>query len=475
MDLIAPERYEGVEKTSVGFKLLASMGWAEGQGLGKEKQGIKKHLTVKKKFDNMGVGTVEADKRRQDWTLQMVSFNSVLSGLTEITSQHSKRVDDSDSDDSYASDASIDLTARKAGKRKAAKMLETDGDSKSKKKVKQGKGKREAGKPPLQLVSVQGELRKGKKPKKAAKEGDPKSQAKSVSHLGRFKKREKAKCVRSYSSTDLAAILGEKEPVEDPFASFAAAAVTVPGTETAADQAEGSGSDSDKSDEDTAPSGNELSEAAVDPPADVVDRSQDTSAWWASVFHRGGGLGSKQDAEAAKRGFSEADQENLYNITQAGATKGKQGLGRSGLPKKVAGARFAGKKTKLADSDDEGDGGGGKEAAGEGSGRQQQKTESGSGRGTAATAPSGSGANSQGCAGDSPPAKGAKKWKKIVVRVIREAGGSMKLKAMQKAALSAAGVKKDVAEAAVRELLTRVKSSSAFVVDGKVVSLKKAA
>ena len=36
-----------------------------------------------------------------------------------------------------------------------------------------------------------------------------------------------------------------------------------------------------------------------------------------------------------------------------GATKGKQGLGRSGAPKKVAGARWTGKKTKIGSDSDE--------------------------------------------------------------------------------------------------------------------------
>eukprot|EP00951_Prasinocladus_malaysianus_P030461 scaffold287070_cov14-Prasinocladus_malaysianus.AAC.1 len=38
---------------------------------------------------------------------------------------------------------------------------------------------------------------------------------------------------------------------------------------------------------------------------------------WARIFCRGGGLGSKRDLDTErKRGFSEADQENLYNDTQ---------------------------------------------------------------------------------------------------------------------------------------------------------------
>lgn len=52
------QRYQGVQKESAGYKLLASMGWKEGEGLGAEGQGIKSHIRVKKNFENWGVGAV---------------------------------------------------------------------------------------------------------------------------------------------------------------------------------------------------------------------------------------------------------------------------------------------------------------------------------------------------------------------------------------------------------------------------------
>ena len=51
-------RYQGVDKQSSGYKLLAAMGWKEGEGLGADRQGIKEHIKVKKKFENWGVGAV---------------------------------------------------------------------------------------------------------------------------------------------------------------------------------------------------------------------------------------------------------------------------------------------------------------------------------------------------------------------------------------------------------------------------------
>eukprot|EP00873_Tetraselmis_striata_P002389 jgi/Tetstr1/422653/TSEL_013458.t1 len=430
---IAPERYEGVEKSSFGFKLLETMGWSEGQGLGREKQGIKKHITAKKKFDNLGVGTNEADKRNQDWTLQMVGFSSVLKSLSEITSKHSRRHESSSEDDSYASDASIPFTL---GKRKGDTAEDADSavpPGKKGKKGGKGKGKGkaegEAGAEAEAVSFAHGELGRKGKGKKASggKKGEKGSVRfaedagnksapeeavvrRTVSHIGRFKKREAAKCVRSYSSTDLAAILGEKD---DPFAACAAAAVGVsaapPGDEGGPQSS--SGSDSD----------------------------HDASAWWANIFCRGGALGSKGRAvKDAQRGFSEADQEKLYNTTQAGATTGKQGLGRSSLPRKVAGARFAGKKTKLAGSDDEG-----------GAGEVEAQAQAAGGPGK------------------------APKWKKIATKVLKEAGGQLKAKQLQKRALAAAGVASDTKEAAAAELMERIRGSSAFAVQGKLVLLKK--
>ena len=49
--------------SAVSRKLMASMGWSEGKGLGKHEQGADKHIEHKKRGDNVGLGadaTVEA-------------------------------------------------------------------------------------------------------------------------------------------------------------------------------------------------------------------------------------------------------------------------------------------------------------------------------------------------------------------------------------------------------------------------------
>eukprot|EP00897_Mesotaenium_endlicherianum_P010782 jgi/Mesen1/9732/ME000695S09048 len=53
-NLSGPTLFQGVDKTSNAFKLLKKMGWEEGTGLGKNRQGIVTHVRVAKKADTSG-------------------------------------------------------------------------------------------------------------------------------------------------------------------------------------------------------------------------------------------------------------------------------------------------------------------------------------------------------------------------------------------------------------------------------------
>ncbi|XP_073042846.1 G-patch domain-containing protein 1-like isoform X2 [Primulina eburnea] len=48
-----PLRYVGVDRRSFAFRLMKQMGWEEGEGLGKEKKGIKGYVKVKNKQDTL--------------------------------------------------------------------------------------------------------------------------------------------------------------------------------------------------------------------------------------------------------------------------------------------------------------------------------------------------------------------------------------------------------------------------------------
>ncbi|WOL04047.1 G patch domain-containing protein 4 [Canna indica] len=74
----APTCYAGVARQSAAFRLMKQMGWEEGEGLGKEKQGIKGHIRVTNKKDTTGVGL---DKASNNWAFDTSQFDSILKKL----------------------------------------------------------------------------------------------------------------------------------------------------------------------------------------------------------------------------------------------------------------------------------------------------------------------------------------------------------------------------------------------------------
>lgn len=74
----APLCYVGVRRNSAAFRLMKQMGWEEGEGLGKAKQGIKRYVRVQNKQDNLGVGT---DKISKEWAFDISQFDNILKRL----------------------------------------------------------------------------------------------------------------------------------------------------------------------------------------------------------------------------------------------------------------------------------------------------------------------------------------------------------------------------------------------------------
>lgn len=54
-------------------KQLVGMGWRDGEGLGKRRQGMSKHITVTKREDNVGLGHSEHPTDTQQWWKDSVS------------------------------------------------------------------------------------------------------------------------------------------------------------------------------------------------------------------------------------------------------------------------------------------------------------------------------------------------------------------------------------------------------------------
>ncbi|KAJ0619293.1 putative G-patch domain-containing protein [Helianthus annuus] len=73
----APLCYVGVARKSAAFRLMKQMGWEEGEGLGKEKQGIKGHVRVSNKQDTVGIGL---DKPNA-WAFDTTQFDGILKKL----------------------------------------------------------------------------------------------------------------------------------------------------------------------------------------------------------------------------------------------------------------------------------------------------------------------------------------------------------------------------------------------------------
>ncbi|XP_010261363.1 PREDICTED: uncharacterized protein LOC104600219 [Nelumbo nucifera] len=74
----APVCYVGIARQSAAFRLMKQMGWEEGEGLGKDKQGIKGHVKVKNKQDTTGIGI---EKVTNNWAFDTVQFDSILKRL----------------------------------------------------------------------------------------------------------------------------------------------------------------------------------------------------------------------------------------------------------------------------------------------------------------------------------------------------------------------------------------------------------
>ncbi|KAG6521701.1 hypothetical protein ZIOFF_018826 [Zingiber officinale] len=73
-----PACYSGVARDSAAFRLMKQMGWEEGEGLGKEKQGIKGHIRVKNKQDTTGIGL---DNASNNWAFDTSQFDNILKRL----------------------------------------------------------------------------------------------------------------------------------------------------------------------------------------------------------------------------------------------------------------------------------------------------------------------------------------------------------------------------------------------------------
>eukprot|EP00850_Spirogloea_muscicola_P021169 SM000239S08074 [mRNA] locus=s239:12763:16131:+ [translate_table: standard] len=329
--------FQGVDKASAAFRLMQRLGWEEGAGLGKQGQGIREHLRVRKNVDHAGVGVAEAQRAASDWTVNTSVFDDILRNLNVAAAARATEP---------AAEPVVPKVHQLAWYKKRA-----------------GTGL---------LVLSKAEARDADDITGAPKQGRARKAARPQ---GRYKKREAGKSVRSYSTDDLSAILGERPSTamdgQATETSQVAPAAAVPEPK----RAQASSSD-DSADEEVV----HLAAAVPSTLGRLLSSKQDDSvkasgSWWGSKygFIRGGALGAKSDHPTASQdkaseqrataesseaasdrvAFSEQDQTNLYNLVQDNATKGRRGLGIADAPRKVAGVHWKGARTSFGSDNEE--------------------------------------------------------------------------------------------------------------------------
>jgi hypothetical protein len=116
------------DKSGFGFRMLQKMGWKEDAGLGKDQNGITKHIHVKKREDGLGLGMehVKDDAiGSRGWSSTLTSFNGVLDLLK---TSYSENAPSSDSD-----------KEKKSKKRKRDRDDSSEAGNGEKKKAKKSK------------------------------------------------------------------------------------------------------------------------------------------------------------------------------------------------------------------------------------------------------------------------------------------------------------------------------------------------
>jgi G-patch domain len=234
--------YQGVERESMGYRMLASMGWNEGDGLacscrllpvgwlrcvllqfvtascsipllaaldlvagdeaqlrvprggmqGARKQGIKTHIKASKRIDNSGIGVTTGSTAAQQWTVDMHMFTCMLQSLPEITAAScADAVADPAPDNSPRSNQRTKKKSRvlKRGRTAVADCMTVS---------------------PPQTFARDAPDAAQSDDSSSDDEGGGVEQEKraKVGHEGRYAKRELSKYVKMYSSEDLVAILG---------------------------------------------------------------------------------------------------------------------------------------------------------------------------------------------------------------------------------------------------------------------------
>lgn len=180
------------DKSGFGHKMLAKMGWSEGKGLGKNKQGQTHNLRAIRREESLGIGASTDTHGSEGFSQTSANFHGVLAKLNAEHGSGSSSGASSDEDSGSASGRSSSKKSKKEKKKK----------SKSSKKAKKAEKKTK---------------HRGKRDK------DNKiTLAQNRVAAGHSRKMRDAKDLSSKSDADMAAIFGVKVEHYRPPAAIAA-------------------------------------------------------------------------------------------------------------------------------------------------------------------------------------------------------------------------------------------------------------
>ena len=376
------------------------MGWAEGQGLGRENKGIVKHIWTKKRNDQVGLGGEVGN----DWgahSIQTNTYNSLLSKLAVITNNSDSDSDtDSGSDSEPAAKASASKrkkqgqTGKKKGRASDCGASSEEESDKTKKlgKKKSKKAKREASSDSdssdedlSKAASASCDDYGGAKGRggrsyaaAAAKEAKEKKEAAKVStsslrYAYKRSQMNRTKDVKSYSATDLSQILGfSVAPKEEDKSLLARDGVKKharAGSASSADSSSDSDKDSDADETRAVNKRKQENKGAAEGKAErkkgIVIGSQARKPMvlppptvltgvLSHMFCNGGFLsGEPQKQKEQDWQFDEATQEKIAVDAHENKAAGKKGLGFSSDRPSKLGKDYKGSKKRFDDEDED--------------------------------------------------------------------------------------------------------------------------
>jgi len=174
------------DKSGFGHKMLAKMGWSEGKGLGKNKQGQTHNLRAIRREESLGIGASTDTHGSEGFSQTSSNFHGVLA---KLNAEHGGGNGSSSSDSGASSDEDSGSASGRSSSKKSKKEKKKKSKSSSKKAKKAEKKTKHRGK----------------------RDKDSKiTLAQNRVAAGHARKMRDAKDLSSKSDADMAAIFGVK-------------------------------------------------------------------------------------------------------------------------------------------------------------------------------------------------------------------------------------------------------------------------